>query len=197
MKQYRNSISNNDGQTAVASAEQYRTLAQQLSTCRSLRNRKQLIAQAEQLARADVAALTGDQATLKTAAAALGARAVGESRSERIDRLQQIGAQQNIQSILNDRPGAHKQLVALYGRWGEQVEIQRRIVDHLILRALALIAAICVLVILAFVRCPTFQYPKALKIIGSPERVRTRHARQFGRAMVPVRPTSSGVRRIL
>ena len=38
-----------------------RRLAQQLSTWRSLRNRKQLIAQAEQLARADVAALTGDQ----------------------------------------------------------------------------------------------------------------------------------------
>jgi hypothetical protein len=35
MKQYRDSVSNNDGQTAVASAEQYRTLAQQLSTWRS------------------------------------------------------------------------------------------------------------------------------------------------------------------
>ena len=63
MKQYRDSASKDDGQTAVASAEQYRTLAQQLSTWRSLRNRKQLIAQAEQLARADVAALTGDQAS--------------------------------------------------------------------------------------------------------------------------------------
>src|SRR5204863_7705283 len=35
------------------------------------------------------------------------------------------------------------------GRWGEQVEIQRKIVVHLILRSLALIAAICMLVILA------------------------------------------------
>ncbi len=39
--------------------------------------------------------------------------------------------------------------MALYGRWGEQVEIQRKIVVHLILRSLALIAAICMLVILA------------------------------------------------
>ena len=62
MKQYSDNASKDDGQTAVASAEQYKTLAQQLSTWRSLRNRKQLIAQAEQLARADVAALTGDQA---------------------------------------------------------------------------------------------------------------------------------------
>ena len=149
MKEYRDSASKDDGQTAVASAEQHKTLAQQLATWRSLRNRKQLIAQAEQLARADVAALTGDQQTLKTESGGPGGRAVGESSSERIDRLRQLTAQQNIQSILNDRVGAQQQLVALYGRWGEQVEIERRIVVHLILRSLALIAAICVLVILA------------------------------------------------
>src|SRR6266576_5370182 len=149
MKQYRDSAPKDDGQTAVVSAEQDKTLAQQLSTWRSLRNRKQLIAQAEQLAKADVAALTADQARLKTEAAGLGDKAIGESSSERIDRLRQISAQQNIQSILNDRVGAQQQLLALYGRWGEQVEIQRKIVVHLILRSLALIAAICLLVILA------------------------------------------------
>ena len=94
VKQYRDSASKDDGQTAVASAEQYRTLAQQLSTWRSLRDRKQLIAQAEQLAKADVAALTGDQAALKSEAARLGNKAVAESSSERIDRLQQLSAQQ-------------------------------------------------------------------------------------------------------
>src|SRR5450755_1411540 len=149
MKKYRDSASEDNGQTAVVSAEQYKTLAQQLSTWRSLRDRKLLIAQAEQLAMADVAALTADQATLKTEVAGLGDKAAGESSSERIDRLRQISAHQNIQSILNDRLGAQKQLVALYGRWGEQVEIQRRIVVHLILQSLAWIAAICILVILA------------------------------------------------
>jgi small-conductance mechanosensitive channel len=149
MQQYRDSASKDDGQTAVASAEQYTTLAQQLSTWRSLRNRKQLIAQAEQLARADVAALTADQARLKTEAAGLGDKTVGESSSKRIDRLRQISAQKNIQSILNDRLGAQQQLVTLYGRWGEQVEIQRKIVVHLILLSLAWIVAICILVILA------------------------------------------------
>jgi len=149
MKQYRDSASKDDWQTAVASAEQYKTLAQELSTWRSLHNRKQLIAQAEQLARADVAALTADQARLKTEAAGLSDKVVGESSSERIDRLRYITAQQNIQSILNDRLGTQQQLVALYRRWGEQVEIQRKIVVHLILRSLALIAAICMFVILA------------------------------------------------
>jgi len=149
MKQYRENDSKDDGQTAVASAEQYRTLAQQLSTWRSLRNRKELIAQAEQLARADVAALTADQEKLRTEVVGLGGKAVGESSSERIDRLQQISAQQNILSILNDRLGAQQQLVALYGRWGQQVELEQKIAIHLILQSLAWLAAIFILVILA------------------------------------------------
>src|SRR3984893_15444161 len=85
MKQYTDRASMDDGQTAVASAEQYKTFAQQLSRWRSLRNRKQLIAQAEQLARADVAALTADQARLKTEATGLSDKVVGESSSERIE----------------------------------------------------------------------------------------------------------------
>jgi small-conductance mechanosensitive channel len=149
MKQYRDNASKDEGQTAVASAELDKTLAQQLSTWRSLRTRKQLIPQAEQLARADVAALTADQERLKAEAAGLGGKAVGESSSERIDRLRQISAQQNILSILHDRLGAQQQLVALYGLWGQQVELQQRIVIHLILQSLALLAAICILVILA------------------------------------------------
>ena len=149
MKRYRESASNDDGQTAVTSAEQYRTLAQQLSTWRSLRNRKVLIAQAQQLASADVAALTADQEGLKADAGAVEARVAGESTSERIERLQRISAQQSILSILSDRLGAQQQLAALYGKWGDQVELQQRIVIHLILQSLAFIAAISILAILA------------------------------------------------
>jgi small-conductance mechanosensitive channel len=149
MKQYKDRAFDDDGQTAVVSAEQYRTLAQQLSTWRSLRNRKQLIAQAEHLAKDDVAALTADRETLKAEAAGLAAKPVGESSSERIERLQRISAQQNILSILNDRVGAQQQLAALYGRWGQQVGLQQKIVIHLILQSLAFIAAICIVVILA------------------------------------------------
>jgi len=149
MKQYWDHASKDDGQTAVASAEQYKTFAQQLSTWRSLRSRKQLVAQAQQLARDDVAALTADEEQLKAEAAALTAKPVGESSSERIERLRRVSAQQNILSILSDRLGAQQELVALYGRWGEQVELQQKIVIHLILQSLALLAAICILVILA------------------------------------------------
>src|ERR1700752_339566 len=102
MKQYKDRSSEDDEQTAVASAEQYRTLAQQLSTWRSVRNRRELIAQAAQLAKDDVAALTADGEALRAEAASLAANPVGESPSERIDRLQMISAQQNILRILND-----------------------------------------------------------------------------------------------
>jgi hypothetical protein len=149
MKQYNENASNDEGQTAVASAEQYTTFAQQLSTWRSLRKRTDLIAQAQQLAKADVAALTGDEERMKANAAALAAKPSGESASERIDRLQRLSAQQNILSILNDRLEAQQQLADLYRRWGEQVELQQKIVIHLLLQSLAMLAGICILVIVA------------------------------------------------
>jgi len=149
MKQYNDNASRNNGQTAVASAENYKTLAQQLATWRSLRNRKELIAQAQQLARADVAALTQDQTRLKAEAESEPDKAASESSSDRVDRLQEKAVRQNILAILGDRLGTQQQLVALYGRWGDQVEIQRKIVVHLVLRSLGLIAAICLLTILA------------------------------------------------
>jgi small-conductance mechanosensitive channel len=149
MKQYNDNASQSTSQNAVASAENYKTLAQQLATWRSLRSRKELIAQAQQLARADEAALTEDQAKLKADAAGESDKAASESSSERVDRLQQKAVRQNILNILTDRLGTQQQLVALYGRWGEQVEIQRKIVVHLILRSVALIATICLFTILA------------------------------------------------
>ena len=149
IKQYNDSVSKGFGQNAVASAEQYKTLAQQLATWRSLKSRKELVAQAEQLAKADIAALTDDQARLKAEAASDSEKAARESSSDRIDRLQRMAVRQNIQTILNDRLETQQQLAALYGRWGEQVAIQRKIVVHLILRSVALIAAICLLTIAA------------------------------------------------
>ena len=149
IKQYNDSVSKGAGQNAVASAEQYKTLAQQLATWRSLKNREELVAQAEQLAKADIAALTDDQARLRAEPASDSEKTARESSSDRIDRLQQMAVRQNIQTILNDRLETQQQLAALYGRWGEQVAIQRKIVVHLILRSVALIAAICLLTIAA------------------------------------------------
>src|SRR5215467_2891321 len=107
IKQYNDNISKSTGPNAVASAEQYKTLAEQLATWRSLNNRKGLVAQAQQLAKADVAALTDDQTTLKSESAAANEsdKTAGESSSDRIDRLQRLSVRQNIQSLVSDRLG--------------------------------------------------------------------------------------------
>ncbi len=153
VKKYYDSASKDEGQTAVSSAEQYKTLAQQAFAWWSHRKRSQLISQAKQLALADVAALTDDQARMKAEASQIAANVSATAAlmpsSERVAQLQRLAAQQNIQNILNDRLGAQQQLVTLYERWGKQVEIQNKIVIHRMLQSLAVIAAICVLTILA------------------------------------------------
>jgi small-conductance mechanosensitive channel len=155
MKKYdEQAATGGEGQTAVISAGQYKTLAGQISEWWAQRNRMQLIAQAEQLARADVAALTADHARLEQEAQAAEAKAAagkaaGESSSTRVKDLQSLATQRNILSILDDRLGAQQQLVTLYGRWGNQVKLQHKIMLHLILRSLSWIAIIVLLTILA------------------------------------------------
>ena len=114
----------------------------------------QLIHQAQQLASADVAALTADHATLTpvaqaAAATAAAATAAGQSSADRVKQLQQVATQQNILSILDNRLAAQQQLVTLYGRWHDQVELQHKMMLHLMLQSLTLIAVIVRLTILA------------------------------------------------
>jgi small-conductance mechanosensitive channel len=154
MKKYDEQAATGEGQSAVISAGQYKTLAGQIQEWWAQRNRVQLIQQAEQLARADVAALTADHARLEPEAQAAEAKAAalkaaGESNSARVKDLENLAAQRNILSVLDDRLTAQQQLVTLYDRWGNQVELQHKIMLHLILRSLSLIATIVLLTILA------------------------------------------------
>jgi small-conductance mechanosensitive channel len=154
MKKYDAQAAGGEAQTAVTAAEQYNTLAGQLSEWWAQRSRKQLIAQAEQLAMADVAALTEDRIRLEAEAAAdeknaAMAKSAGQTNPDRVNQLQRLAAQRNILSILNDRLGAQQQLVAVYVKWGKQVELQHKIVLHLMLQSLTSIAIIFLLTILA------------------------------------------------
>jgi small-conductance mechanosensitive channel len=152
MKKYDAQLRADKGQTAVVSAGRYKTLEGQISAWWAQRSRSQLIYQAEQLARADIAALTADHARLAEEAtkqsAAVGPKSVSSNFS-RADELQRMTAQRNILSIVSDRLGAQQQLATLYVRWGKQVELQHKIALHLILRSMALIAAILLSTILA------------------------------------------------
>jgi hypothetical protein len=65
MKKYDTRTAADDGQTAVISAERFTTLAGQISAWWAQRTRSQLIDEAEQLAKDDVAALSADHARLE------------------------------------------------------------------------------------------------------------------------------------
>jgi small-conductance mechanosensitive channel len=154
MKKYDAQLQADKGQTAVVSAGRYKTLAGQVSAWWAQRSRSDLIHQAEQLAEADIAALTTDHARLsaeaaKSQSAATKQKSAAASNSNRVEELQRMTAQRNILSIVSDRLGAQQQLAALYVRWGKQVELQHKIVLHLILQSMALIAAIFLSTILA------------------------------------------------
>ncbi len=153
VKKYTLQAVGDDGQTAVVLAGKYKTLAGQISEWWAQRNRMQLIAQAEQLATADVAALTADLAKLEgeaqAAVASAAGKAAGESNSTRVKDLQGLASQRTILSILDDRLGAQQQLVALYVRWGNQVQLQHKMMLHLMLQSLTLIATVVLLTILA------------------------------------------------
>ncbi len=154
MKKYDLQAASGVGQAAVVSATEHTTLAAQIAEWWAQRSRKQLIEQAEQLARADVAALTADHARLlqeaQTAeASAAAAKTAAESSSARVKELQGLATQRLILSILDDRLAAQQQLAAVYVRWANQVELQHKIMLHLMLQSLTLIAAIVLLTILA------------------------------------------------
>ena len=153
MKKYDTRTAADDGQTAVISAERFTTLAGQISAWWAQRTRSQLIDEAEQLAKDDVAALTADHARLEAEAKEFASTAApgvaGRASSGKAGELQRMAAQRNILSILSDRLGAQQQLAALYVRWGKQVELQHKIVVHLMLQSLAWIAAIFLLTMLA------------------------------------------------
>jgi small-conductance mechanosensitive channel len=155
MKKYDARVASGEGQTAVVAAGEYKTLAGQIAEWWSQRTRMQLIDQAAGLAKADVAALTDDHTRLEAEAKAselsdAGAKTAGGASAgpQRVKELQRLATQRYILSVVDDRLGAQQQLVALYGKWRDQVELQHKIVIHLMLQSMVWIAAIVVLTLL-------------------------------------------------
>jgi small-conductance mechanosensitive channel len=150
MKKYDAAVASGDGETAVVSSGEYTTLASQIAAWWAQRSRAQLIEQAEGLARADVAALTEDHARLGAEAKALESSDAAAQRpgAGRVKELERMATQRYVLSVVNDRLGAQQQLVTLYGKWGDQVELQHKMVIHLMLQSLGWIAGIVVLMLL-------------------------------------------------
>jgi len=151
---------NDQGKVAVLAVGQYGTLAGRINAWSAQLSRYQLLQQAIQQAQSDVASLTAQHNSLEAQANA-GKTGVGSSQAPgnaesgaapdtatRLASLKKRSQQRQILSIYDDRIQTQQQLATLYGKWANQVLLQHRIVMHLILQSLALIAFILIMVIL-------------------------------------------------
>ncbi len=149
MKKY-DSQSHSDGQLAVLSAARYGTLAGELSAWNKQRSREQLIQQAEQQTHSDISSLTAQHNILEGKADASAAASSGNSqdRTAKLAIIKDRSAESQLLSIYDDRIQTEQQLAAVYAKWAAQVRLQHRILQHLMLRSVALIIfiLICMLV---------------------------------------------------
>ncbi len=141
------------GQVAVISSKRYGTLAGRVKAWFDQRGRMGLLEQAKSKADADTSSLTAERAGLQgKASVAASQEAAGVSEgdaavapnggSSRLADLRKLEAQKNIQAILNDRIEGQKELSANYAKWLAQVQLQHRIVVHLLLNSLTWVALI-------------------------------------------------------
>lgn len=144
-----NRQSSGQAQVAVVSARRRGTLASRIKAWFDQRDRSQLIQQAIQQAQADIAALTAEHNKLE-AAADTNATTSSTSAQANADRLADIKdkrEQRQLLSIYDDRIQAERQLADVYNKWSAQVALQHRIVLHLMLQSMALIALILICMI--------------------------------------------------
>ncbi len=160
-----------DGQVAVLSARRYQTLAGRLKGYFDQLSREGLLKQAKTQADANMGTLSAQAAALQQKAAALtGAETAGgaantagagnvsapsnaagaagasapaaAARPSRLVLLRRLETQRSILGILNERVEGQKELSTVYAKWLAQVQLQHRIVIHLILQSLAWVALI-------------------------------------------------------
>jgi small-conductance mechanosensitive channel len=142
-------------QVAVLSAKQYGTLAALIGAWNGQRSRYALIEQARAQAESAVSALTAEHNALEaqanaSASAATGGGSIpaGSDHAAKLASLRERSAQRQLLSIYDDRIQTEKQLAEVYRKWAAQVQLQHRIVLHLILGSLGLIAFIVIAVLL-------------------------------------------------
>src|SRR5580658_3703973 len=146
-----NAQSGGDSQIAVISTRQYGTLAHRVEAWFSQRSRHQLIQQAIEQAHLDVASLTAQHNALEAKAEASSDAAAGNAAkpsAARLASLQQRREQRQLLSIYDDRIQTQQQLGGVYSKWSNQVMLQHRIVTHMAMRSLAVIAFILICALL-------------------------------------------------
>jgi small-conductance mechanosensitive channel len=137
MKKY-DSQQQSQGQIAIVSVKGHGTLASRIEAWFNQRSRSASIDEALAEAQSDAQSLTGEHNALEAKA---NARAAGGG-AVTLAGIQDRSTERQILSIDDDRIQTDQQLAAVYGKWGGQVQMQHRILQHLILGSLELIVLI-------------------------------------------------------
>lgn len=138
--------------TAVLNAAQYATLAGRIRAWLKQNDRYEQIQQARQQAQLDAASLTTQRNQLDAQTATQSAPSSGNNAqpdySTRMAMIKTRSAQRQLIAIYDDRIQTQQQLTSVYDKWLAQVQLQHRILLHLILQSLIWIAAIAICAIL-------------------------------------------------
>ena len=154
---------------ATVSVRHYSTLAGRIQAWLAQRTRYNLLQQAKLLAQSDAASLATEYASIEAKAKTVGQVpasqvSAGQSASQsdatsapeappdhasKLEVLHRRADQLQLASIYNDRIQTQQQLAAVYDQWSNQLQLQHRLVLHLILDSIALIVFILIAVLLA------------------------------------------------
>ena len=149
MRQYDKQVQSG-GDVAVVAAKRRGTLAARVKAWFDQRDRYQLLQQALEQTRTDIATLTSEHNALEAKANAAPAPGAADAadRSTKLASIKDRSAERQILSIYDDRIQTNQQLAQGYSRWSAQVLLQHRIVLHMILQSLATIAFIGICMVL-------------------------------------------------
>jgi len=152
-----------NAELATVSVQRYSTLAGRIQAWMAQRTRYNLLQQAKRLAQSDAASLAAEYAAIEAKAKTVSQAATSQApsqpatnatpdaapdRASRLEALHRRADQLQLASIYNDRIQTEQQLATVYDQWSNQLLLQHRLVLHLILDSIALIAFILIAVLL-------------------------------------------------
>lgn len=136
------------GQIATVSARRFGTLAGRIGAWFRLKSRTALLQEAIDQTRRDIGLLGAQQNAIETKISTMGAVHT-DDLDEKLQGLRDRTSLRQILSVTDDRIQTEQQLVSVYSKWSAQVLLQRRIIVHLLLQSLALIAFIGICMVVA------------------------------------------------
>jgi small-conductance mechanosensitive channel len=133
---------------AAISVQRYGTMAGRVGAWFRLKSRYGLLQQALDQTRTDISNLTTQHSAIEAKVNGM-EKIHTDDLDEKLQGIKDRTALRQILSIADDRIQTEQQLATVYSKWSAQVVLQRRLIQHLILQSLALIAFIGIWMVVA------------------------------------------------